>query len=139
MRNGFALFGLLVISPEDKRVLDSGVSSLAWKGVSPRRLKAWGSEVMIERNVLLKNNYDVLDRRLCRGIATLLCVCWVDGQQRHGRSGHSRQSLSKAVMHRMSLLGISVLNRNWKHRGRRTHEDTQTRGRRSPFFLRKNF
>ncbi len=74
---------------------------LGLEGCLPRQVKSVGvgSEVMIERDVLLKDDYDMLDRRLCRGTATLLCVCGVNGQQRHGRRSHDRHRFSEAMKH----------------------------------------
>src|SRR5882762_6561640 len=64
---------------------------------------------MVERNVLLKNDHDMLDWRRRRRAGVVLCGCWVHGQERHGRSGHNSQSLSNTMMHRKSLLGIFSL------------------------------
>jgi len=42
IRNGFALFGLFVINPDESSVFDSGVFPFAWNGVSPVKLNACG-------------------------------------------------------------------------------------------------
>src|SRR5437588_5994972 len=68
-----------------------------------------GSKVMIERNVLLEDHHNMLDRRLRGGAVFVLCRCRVHRKERHRRSGHNSQSSSKTLMHRKSLLGILSL------------------------------
>jgi hypothetical protein len=68
-----------------------------------------GSEIVVEGNVLLENDYDMLDRCLRRGINSVICECRSRGQKRHGRNGHNRHSSGEAMMHGKSLLGILSL------------------------------
>ncbi len=68
-----------------------------------------GTEIVVERNVLLEDHDNMLDWRLGRGTVLALRGCWVHRQERHSRSGHNCHSSRKAMMHGKSLLGILSL------------------------------
>ena len=76
-----------------------------------------GPEIVVERNVFLKNDYDMLDWSFRRGTVLALRGCWAYGQERHGRSSHNRHSSSKAMMHGKSLLGILCLEPQMQTQG----------------------